>query len=159
MSKLVRFAADILYPVVLIFGLYIVAHGHITPGGGFQGGAVIATGVALVIVAYSYKEVIGWIGKGGLMAREVIGLMGFIGVALFAFLFGMPFFYNYLAGQGGLFGVPVAFGPNPGELNTGGTVPLMNFAVGIEVWGGLSLVILYLLSGLIEKKDQDEEGS
>ncbi|MGV8128468.1 MAG: MnhB domain-containing protein [Methanolinea sp.] len=159
MSKLVRFAADILWPVVLIFGLYIVAHGHITPGGGFQGGAVIATGVALVIAAYGHRQVIQWIGKGGLMGREVIGLMGFIGTALVAFIFGMPFFYNYLAGQGGLFGVPVPFGPNPGELNTGGTVPLMNFSVGIEVWGGLSLVILYLLSGLNRDMDQDEEGS
>ena len=159
MSKLVRFAADILYPVVTIFGLYVVAHGHITPGGGFQGGAVIATGVALVIVAYGYREVTGWIGKGGLMAREVIGLMGFLGTALAAFFFGMPFFYNYLAGQGGLFGVPVPYGPNPGELNTGGFVPLMNFAVGIEVWGGLALVILYLLSGLVKDKDKKEEGS
>jgi len=159
MSKLVRFAADILYPVVLIFGLYIVAHGHITPGGGFQGGAVIATGVALVIVAYGYREVTQWIGKGGLMAREVVGLLGFIGTALVAFIFGMPFFYNYLAGQGGLFGVPVTYGPNPGELNTGGTVPLMNFAVGIEVWGGLALVILYLLSGLVPHDDHEKEGS
>jgi multicomponent Na+:H+ antiporter subunit B len=93
------------------------------------------------------------------MAREVIGLMGFIGTALIAFFFGMPFFYNYLAGQGGLFGVPVAFGPNPGELNTGGFVPLMNFSVGIEVWGGFSLVILYLLSGLLRRRNGEEEES
>jgi len=158
MSKLVRFAADILYPAILIFGLYIVAHGHLTPGGGFQGGAVIATGVALVIVAYNYKEVVGWIGRGGLMGREVVGLLGFIGAGLLAFFFGLPFFYNVLAGQGGLFGIPVPYGPNPGELNTGGVVPLMNFSVGIEIWGGFSLVILYLLSGLL-KGDEQEEGS
>jgi multicomponent Na+:H+ antiporter subunit B len=58
------------------------------------------------------------------------------------------FFFNYLNASGSLFGIPVPYGINAGELNTGGFVPLMNFAVGIEVWGGLTLVILYMLSGI-----------
>jgi energy-converting hydrogenase B subunit I len=148
MSRIVRTAADILYPIILIFGLYIVAHGHLTPGGGFQGGAVIATGGALVIVAYNYKEVTGWLKKNVLMGQEVIGLFGFIGVGLLAFAFGQVFFFNYLNASGSLFGMPVSYGINAGELNTAGVLPLMNFAVGIEVWGGLTIVILYMLSGL-----------
>ena len=148
MSRIVRTAADILYPTILIFGLYIVAHGHLTPGGGFQGGAVIATAGALVIVAYSYAEVREWLSGKVLMGQEVIGLVGFIGVALIAFAFGQVFFFNYLNASGSLFGIPVPHGINAGELNTGGFVPLMNFAVGIEVWGGLTLVLLYMLSGL-----------
>ncbi len=146
MSKIVRVAADIVYPAVLIFGLYIVAHGHLTPGGGFQGGAVIATGCALVIVAYSYAEVRKWLSGKVLMGQEVIGLMGFIGVALLALAFGQVFFFNYLNASGSLFGTPVPYGISAGELNTAGVIPLMNFAVGIEVWGGLTLVILYMLS-------------
>src|SRR5512136_182752 len=148
MSKIVRVAADIVYPAVLIFGLYIVAHGHLTPGGGFQGGAVIATGAALVIVAYSFGEVREWLSGKVLMGQEVIGLMGFIGVALLALAFGQVFFFNYLNASGSLFGTPVPYGINAGELNTGGFVPLMNFSVGCEVWGGLTLVILYMLSGI-----------
>ena len=153
MSRIVRTAADILYPAILIFGLYVVAHGHLTPGGGFQGGAVIATGGALVIVAFSYKEVIGWLSKNVLMGQEVIGLVGFIGVALLALAFGQVFFFNYLNASGSLFGIPVPYGINAGELNTGGFVPLMNFSVGCEVWGGLTLVILYMLSGLGTEKE------
>jgi multicomponent Na+:H+ antiporter subunit B len=148
MSKIVRTAADILYPAILIFGLYIVAHGHLTPGGGFQGGAVIATGGALVIAAYNYKEVTGWLKKNVLTGQEVTGLVGFIGVGLLALAFGQVFFFNYLMGSGSIFGMSVPYGINAGELNTAGTVPLMNFAVGIEIWGGLTVVILYLLSGL-----------
>lgn len=148
MSRIVRTAADILYPAILIFGLYIVAHGHLTPGGGFQGGAVIATGGALVIVAYSYKEVTGWLKKETLLGREVIGLAGFIGVGILALALGQVFFFNFLTGSGSLFGMPVQYGINAGELNTAGVIPLMNFAVGIEVWGGLTVVILYMLSGL-----------
>jgi energy-converting hydrogenase B subunit I len=146
MSKIVRTAADLLYPVIIIFGLYIVAHGHLTPGGGFQGGAVIATAGALVIIAFSYKEVIGWLSKNVLMGQEVIGLVGFVGVALLALAFGQVFFFNFLNAAGSLFGTPVPYGISGGELNTAGVIPLMNFAVGIEVWGGLTLVILYMLS-------------
>jgi energy-converting hydrogenase B subunit I len=153
MSRIVRTAADVIYPFILIFGLYIVAHGHLTPGGGFQGGAVIATGGALVIVAYSYAEVREWLSGNVLMGQEVIGLVGFIGVALIAFAFGQVFFFNYLNASGSLFGIPVPYGINAGELNTGGFVPLMNFSVGCEVWGGLTLVILYMLSGLGTEKE------
>ncbi|HJJ99748.1 MAG TPA: sodium:proton antiporter, partial [Methanocorpusculum sp.] len=49
-----RAAGRLLVPFIFIFGFYIVAHGHLSPGGGFQGGAVIATGVALVLVCYYY---------------------------------------------------------------------------------------------------------
>jgi multicomponent Na+:H+ antiporter subunit B len=152
MSRIVRTAADIIYPFILIFGLYVVAHGHLTPGGGFQGGAIIATGGALVIAAYSYAEVREWLSGNVLMGQEVIGLVGFIGVALLALAFGQVFFFNYLNASGSLFGIPVPYGINAGELNTGGFVPLMNFSVGCEVWGGLTLVILYMLSGL-EKEE------
>jgi len=109
---------------------------------------VIATGGALVIVAYNYKEVTEWLSGKVLMGQEVIGLVGFIGVGLLAFAFGQVFFFNYLNASGSLFGIPVPYGINAGELNTGGFVPLMNFSVGCEVWGGLTLVILYMLSGL-----------
>ncbi len=148
MSTIVRVAADILYPATLIFGLYIVVHGHLTPGGGFQGGAVIATSAVLVMVAYQYRDVVGRIAKGNLMARESIGLLLFIGFALIALLYGVPFFTNWLANGGIIFGDPVPTGSNAGDLNTAGTIPLMNIAVGIEVWGGLALIVMYFLSGL-----------
>ena len=153
MSKIVRFGADVLFGAIVIFGLYVIMHGHLTPGGGFQGGAVVATGAALVIVAYSYEEVIGMIRKTVLMAQESTGLVLFAGVALIAIGLGTTFFFNFLSNSGSLFGMTVPFGPNPGELNTGGVLPLMNIAVGIEVWGGLAIVILYMLSGIGKTKE------
>jgi multicomponent Na+:H+ antiporter subunit B len=44
--------------------------------------------------------------------------------------------------------MPVIPGPNPGDLNTAGVIPIMNIAVGIEVWGGLAIILLYMLSGI-----------
>jgi energy-converting hydrogenase B subunit I len=148
MSKIVRLSADIMYPFVVIFGLYVIMHGHITPGGGFQGGAIVATGAALVIVAYAFHDVKAMIPKVLLYLQESLGLLLFIGAGLAGMLLAFPFFFNWLANSGSLFGMTVPFGPNPGELNTAGFLPLMNIAVGIEVWGGLTLVLLYMLSGV-----------
>jgi energy-converting hydrogenase B subunit I len=152
MSKLVRTGSDLLFPFVLIFGFYIIMHGHLTPGGGFQGGAVVATGAALVIIAWSYEESAAAIRKVAMMVQESLGLLLFIGTAILALGLAVTFFYNFLANSGSLFGLPVAFGSNPGNLDTAGVIPIMNIAVGIEVWGGLTIIILYLLSGL--KKEE-----
>ena len=144
MSKIVRTQANFLYPLILIFGFYIVMHGHLTPGGGFQGGAVIATGIALVVVAYGYERIKGWIKKTHLTAAEGIGLLCFI-ITAFVGL-GTSFFYNFLANSGLIFGESVPYGINPGYLNTAGTLPIMNLAVGIEVLGGLGAIILYMMA-------------
>ena len=150
MSKIVRTQANFLYPFILIFGFYIVAHGHLTPGGGFQGGAVIATGIALIVVAYKYENIKRWIPKTRLSATEDIGLLAFI-ITAFCGL-STSFFYNWLANSGLIFGDRVPCGINPGNLNTAGTLPIMNLAVGIEVLGGLGVIIVYMLSYVKEVK-------
>ena len=65
---------------------------------------------------------------------------------------GLPFMANWMATTGQLFGTPVAFGPNPGDLNTAGLLPLLNLGVGIEVLGGLTIILLYMLSGIKTKE-------
>ncbi len=135
MSRIVRTVTDFLIVPIIVFGIYLVLHGHLTPGGGFQGGAVIASSTALLIIAY------GSLGKHkkDLSSIEALGLTMFILIALMGI--GSTMFYNYLAGTGGIFGGIVPEGPNPGYINTGGTVPLMNIFVGLEVAAALSLII------------------
>ena len=146
MSKIVRTQSGFLYPFILIFGLYIVIHGHITPGGGFQGGAVIATGFALVVVAYEYKKVRKWISANGLSLAEVTGLLAFIITAYVGL--SSTFFRNWLANTGAVFGSRVPIGINPGNLNTGGVLPVMNLSVGLEVLGGLGAIVVFMLTYL-----------
>ena len=52
MTVIVRTAARVLLLFIITYGAYIVANGHLTPGGGFQGGVVIATGFKLVLLGY-----------------------------------------------------------------------------------------------------------
>jgi len=141
MSKIVRTISNQLILLVLIFGLYIIMHGHVTPGGGFQGGAIVASGAALIIVAFGSYEVQKRLKERHLSILESGGALIFIGLA-FA---GMAtvFFYNFLVGSP-VFGHIPPFGPNPGDIWTGGVVPLMNIAVGLKVLAGLSAIVLVM---------------
>lgn len=146
MSKIVRTVTNILFSFILIFGFYVIMHGHLTPGGGFQGGAVVASGIALVLIAYGYDYTVQWIKKSNLSVLESIGGLGFIGLAFLGI--GTTFFYNFLANTGGLFGDITIIGLNVGNLNTAGVLPLMNWAVGIKVIAGLGSIVLLMAFGI-----------
>jgi energy-converting hydrogenase B subunit I len=139
LSKIVRTVANQLILFILIFGLYVIMHGHLTPGGGFQGGAVIVSGVVMLLVAFSSKEL-----KKSLRERS-LSIMESSGALIFAILgfagIGTVFFYNFLVGTS-IFGRIPPTGPNPGDIWTGGVIPLMNLAVGLKVVAGLSAVVL-----------------
>ncbi|MDV0443527.1 Na(+)/H(+) antiporter subunit B [Methanorbis rubei] len=153
-----RSAGRLLIPFIFIFGFYVVAHGHISPGGGFQGGAVIATGVALVLVCYYYRECMeNFIEAKNFKLIESAGLILFICTALAGLVLASSFFFNWLNASGGLFGNPVEYGVNAGDLFTAGIIPVLNFAVGIEVFGGLSVVLLYMFAGLKESSAKEDE--
>ena len=146
MSKIVKTIANIAFPLTLIYGLYIIAHGHLTPGGGFQGGAVVASGCAMILVAYGSIWTVGKIKEKNLSVLESIGAISFIGIALLGLLFGTWFFNNFLV-RDVLFGeIPII--PETGtviaNINTGGVLPLMNFAVGLKVIAGLFGIILVM---------------
>jgi len=143
MSKIVKVTACVLLVPGIVFGLYIIMHGHLTPGGGFQGGAVIATISALLIVAYS-DEIRGIMSRDILSIMESIALTAFIMLALLGL--SATFFNNFMVNEGGLFGNMVS-GINPGDLNTGGVIPLMNMAVGLEVYSALSLILVMMYFG------------
>jgi energy-converting hydrogenase B subunit I len=141
MSKIVRTIANLFVPFILMFGAYIIIHGHITPGGGFQGGAVFASGIALLVVAYNSSKVQKYLKESRLSIIESSGALMFIGLA-FAGL-AVTFFFNILIGSP-LFGQIPPVGSNPGFIWTAGVIPLMNIAVGLKVIAGLSSIVLVM---------------
>lgn len=153
-----RSAGRLLVPFIFIFGFYIVVHGHLTPGGGFQGGAVIATGVALILVCYYYRECMErFIPVKSFKLIESAGLMLFICTALAGLVAASGFLFNWLNASGGLFGHAVAYGINPGDLYTAGIIPVLNFAIGIEVFGALSAVLMFMFAGLKEPTQEEDD--
>ena len=141
MSKIVKTISSITFPFVIIYGLYVIAHGHLTPGGGFQGGAVVASGCAMILVAYGSVWTVGKIKEKHLSILESFGAIGFIGLGFLGLIFGTMFFNNFLVGNDFLFG---KIGEGVSNINTAGVLPLMNFAVGLKVIAGLFVIVLVM---------------
>ncbi len=152
MTKIVKTTANILFPFTMIFGLYVIAHGHLTPGGGFQGGAIVVSGCALLLVAYGSSWVFDRIKDKRLVTFESMGAIGFLMLAFLGLVFSAVFFGNFLAGSGTLFGTTPATGSTLADFNTGGVLPFMNFAVGVKVIAGLFVIILVLAAASSTKE-------
>ncbi len=144
MSAIVRTIAALLTVPVLIFGFYVILHGHLTPGGGFPGGAVMATMVALLLAAFGVSGSKKLKRKNLLSAAESLGLLMFASLAFLGL--SVTFFRNFLANTTEVFGMTIPYGPNPGYMLTGGVIPLMNLAVGIEVFAALSAIVIIMFS-------------
>lgn len=132
-SNAVRVVGLALVGPVVLFGGYVVTHGHLTPGGGFQGGVVLATAALLVYLSGEYvtlrrvsPEVLGDL-------AESTGAAGYVAVGLLGVAAGATFLANVLPlGQ-------------PGALLSAGTIPVLNLAVGLEVAGGFVLLLYEFL--------------
>ena len=145
MSKIVKTTAKIVFVFALLFGIYVILGGHLTPGGGFQGGAIVASAFALLIVAFGYNSLIKH--KGKFTVLECLALLLFISLAFIGMK--IVFFDNFLAQS-------TEFGVNSGKLLSGGVIPLMNIAVGLEVVAALTSIIL-LMSRASYKENIEEE--
>lgn len=138
-----RFVGYALLPVTLVLGLDVVAHGGTTPGGGFQGGVVLATGLHLLYVTGSYPAldrlrpigIFEIVDSLGASAFAVVGLIG-LGVS-------GGFLANFL--PLGTFG----------QILSTGTVQVLSVVVGVEVVGGM----VVLLSSFFEQEISIRTGS
>ena len=117
----------VLIPVIVAFGLYLVFHGALTPGGGFQGGVVLAAGPIAILLAGRYLSMKRVAPKVLLECSDAIGAAsyGLIGLG------GLVFVGVYLKN-------PLPLG-TPGHLLSAGMMPLNSIAVGLEVAGAFLL--------------------
>lgn len=129
----VRATAAILVGPLLVFGAYIVSHGQLTPGGGFQGGTIIA---AVLLLAYAGGQMLA---TGGLDPTKLLEALHALGAAAFALvaLAGLVF--------GGVALVNVVALGVSGQLLSSGTILILEVVVGIEVAAALALIFSELL--------------
>jgi multisubunit Na+/H+ antiporter MnhB subunit len=135
MTVIVRTIIRSLLPIVLVFGAYIISYGHLTPGGGFQGGMILVGAVMCVYLAYGY-DAVRRIEDEDLDLAEHLGALMYVVVGLAALSLGAPFLTNVLPAG------PV------GSLASGGIVLVLNVVVGFKVAAGTLIVLLILLEAL-----------
>jgi multicomponent Na+:H+ antiporter subunit B len=128
-SNAVRVGGLTLLGPIVLFGVYIVTHGHLSPGGGFQGGVVIATGALLVYLSGEYVTLRRVRPESGFDRAEAMGAGGYVVVGLFGLVASGAFLANAL--PLGVAGTPLS----------AGTIPVINLAVGLEVAAGFTLLL------------------
>ncbi|MFF8772594.1 MnhB domain-containing protein [Kitasatospora sp. NPDC015120] len=127
-----------LLPVTVLVGGYVVAHGQLSPGGGFQGGVVLATALHLAYVAADYRALrrvrpLAALDVADALAAGAFAALGLVGLAAGA---------GYLANT-----LPLG---TFNQLSSGGLVPVINAVVGVEVASGVIVVLAHFLDQAVE---------
>jgi multicomponent Na+:H+ antiporter subunit B len=141
MTIIVRTTSRLLFPFIFLFGIYIVLHGHLTPGGGFPGGVIIAASVLMLILAYGIErvqqrvsilqaEMLDIIGSG------TIAVIGILGIVLSAY------FLQNVFPLGDL-----------GKLFSAGDLAPLYIGVGLKVTASILLIFYAMLFALGGKKE------
>jgi multicomponent Na+:H+ antiporter subunit B len=138
LSLIVRTSVGYLAPLFWLFPVYIVFHGHLSPGGGFQGGVSLAVLVILLYVVFGTRRASSSLGPARLHAVESMSALGFLLVGMVGVVQGVAYLSNAAAG------FPTG---TPGRLLSGGMIPLLNLLIGLKVAAGLGSIFLDLLSG------------
>lgn len=81
----------LMLPVLQLFGLYVVAHGHHSPGGGFQGGVILGASMILLAIAYNLKTALKALSRTTSIVLAVVGVVIFVGTGVLCVLLGGQF--------------------------------------------------------------------
>jgi multicomponent Na+:H+ antiporter subunit B len=114
--------------VCLVLALDVVAHGFLTPGGGFQGGVVLAASVVLVFLAVEYHAYARLAPTALWEPVEAFGAGAYVGLGLISLAFGLAFLENFM--ELGVFG----------RLSSGGSAILVNWSSALAVAGGFVVI-------------------
>jgi multicomponent Na+:H+ antiporter subunit B len=140
-SDAVRILTVALVGPVVLFGIYVVIHGQVTPGGGFQGGVILATAPLLIYLAGDFDSLRRLAPRWLVESAEAVGAGGYAVIGAVAMLSRLPFLTNYL---------PLG---RAGDVFSGGTVALIDLSVGLEVAGGFILLLLVFLEETLVRRD------
>ena len=140
MSMIVKTVTRLTVWLILLYGIYIVLHGHISPGGGFAGGVIIALSFIHLMLAYGKEMVLQTVSQRLAEIWESTGALVFLTIALLGLTAG-PLFTNFLPT-----GTPFA-------LFSAGAIPLSNIAISLKVWAGLFVIFVALVRLHIDAGD------
>lgn len=121
-----------LAPFILLFGCYLITYGHLTPGGGFQGGVVLASGIVLLLLSRGNEEVQRLFPISVLHMSESLGLLFFLLIGLASLFTGDGYLSNFLP-LGEIEEIPHA-----------GFIFILNAIIGVKVGSGMTIICIYL---------------
>jgi len=144
MTPIVQKIAKLMVPFIWVFGLYIIAHGHLSPGGGFAGGVFLAGGFILISLASGSHPDREDQSEGFAAKLESEALLIFLAMASIGLVLKLGFMANLLA---------KTHPGMPGTMEAGGLIPWENLAIGIEVSAALSALFIALARHRVESSE------
>lgn len=133
-SFILKYGTRIIFGIILMTGIYIFVHGHLTPGGGFPGGSMIASAILLMYISddeFRVKFKLIKVAEG--IAGSLYVIAGLVGLFV-----GGYFLYNFLP-SGTL-----------GNLASAGLIPVIYILVGLKVGSELSGIVANFLAEEVE---------
>lgn len=132
MTIIVKTVTRVTVWIILLYGFYIILHGHLTPGGGFGGGVILALAFLNVLLAYGREFTGNWLNIHVVENIESASALLFLIIGIVGLIAGGGFLANFLS-HGKLF-----------ALFSAGTIPILNIVIGFKVAMSLFLVIWIL---------------
>lgn len=120
-DKILQLSAKIMVPVIILYGIYVILNGHLSPGGGFSGGAIVGAGLILYVNAFGFER------ASRIMNRKNYAIISVVPLLFYALAKGYSFFTgaNHLPS-----GIPKG---TPGAILSGGLILPLNICVGLVV--------------------------
>lgn len=140
-----RCGCDALLPFALMFVFYIILHGHLSPGGGFQGGVLMAGIVTLIYLGHGFDTTVQALSYHALHGGEGLASVVYVALAMLGVCVGAQFCQNILYTHGAI-----------GDLYSSGTIFWMNVTVGVKVITGIGSISLLMIS-LFAGRDIDSK--
>ena len=131
-SQIITMVSRKLVPYILLFGLYLISYGHLSPGGGFQGGVVLESGIILLFLSHGLTLVQKSFPERRLRITELAMIFLFLLLGLVGLVMGNYFLGNIL---------PLG---KAGDVPGAGFILLLNLIIGLKVGAGITLICFYL---------------
>ena len=141
---IVKSGADLFLPFAIVLGFYVILFGTVSPGGGFQGGVIVASAVLLIYLGYGYKRLVKAINPEYMRIGEALGAIVYVLLGLAGVFVGANFCRNFVFNNGEV-----------GDMISAGNISFMSYTVGFKVLTGIGFLLILMLG--ILKPDKDAE--
>ena len=137
-DKIVKSITRLIIPFIQVYGVFIILHGHVSPGGGFSGGALFGTSLILFTLVFGMLPAKKKFSHRASEIAESGGILLFMGIGIIGMVLTGKFLTNVEAG------FPIG---EPGELLSGGMIPLLMIGIGIKVTSTMVSLFHLLIEG------------
>lgn len=145
LSETVQVFTTAIFGFSVLFGIYIGTHGQLTPGGGFQGGVIVAAAPMLLYIAENTEAFRRIVSHPMVEFFEGLGAAAYGLIGLGALAVGAPFLTNVL---------PLG---TTGDVFSSGTIALISACVGVEVTASFTLVTFEYLREILSREKNKED--